>query len=122
MTSVEFAIVLPTLLLIVLGLVEFSRAIWMQTALDYAVQAAARCAAVNPSLCPNVPVYAASQAFALWFDDPASVFNRTTGSCSVDADGNANGIQVNASLPFDWLVHDLLPYSTTLTASACFPR
>jgi len=33
----------------------------------------------------------------------------------------ACGVQVAASLAFDFLVPELLPYSQTLNARACFP-
>ena len=111
--AVEFAIVLPVLLLCVLGLVEFGRAIWTQATLDYAVQAAARCAAVDPLTCGSLAQtqqYATTKAPGLSL--PASVFSVTTPAC---------GVQVAASLAFDFLVPALLPYSQTLTATACFP-
>jgi Flp pilus assembly protein TadG len=111
--AVEFAIILPILLLCLLGLIEFGRAIWTQATLDYAVQAAARCAAVDLLTCGSVAQtqdYAISKAPGLSLT--ASVFTVTTPAC---------GIQVAASLPFDVLVPALLPYSRTLTATACFP-
>ena len=113
--AVEFALVLPILLLCVLGLIEFARAIWTQTTLDYAVEAAARCAAVDTITCGTVVEiqnYAAARAPGLSFADPTSAFSVTRPSC---------GVQVTASLPFDFLVPALLPYSATLSARACFP-
>ena len=115
--AVEFAIVLPVLLLCVLGLMEFARVIWTQAALDYAVQAAARCAAVDTLTCPlsdpsRILGYAASKAPGLSFADPTATFAVSTQAC---------GVKVTASLPFDFLVSNLLPYSQTLSAAACFP-
>ena len=113
--AVEFALVLPILLLCVLGLIEFARAIWTQATLDYVVQAAARCAAVDTVTCGtdvNIQNYAANKAPGLSFADPASAFSVTRPSC---------GVQVTATLPFDFLVPALLPYSATLSARACFP-
>lgn len=115
--AVEFAIVLPVLLLCVLGVMEFARVIWTQAALDYAVQAAARCAAVDTLTCPladpnQVLRYAAGKAPGLSFADPAATFAVSTQAC---------GVQVTASLPFDFLLTNLLPYSQTLNATACFP-
>jgi Flp pilus assembly pilin Flp len=121
--AVEFAIIFPILLLLVLGLIEVGRAIWTQTTLDYAVQAAARCVAISPKLCLDVPTYAARKAFGLTFDDPASVFVVTSGSCSVDANGIPTGAEVTASLPFDWLAPAFFPnppFPQTLKARACF--
>jgi len=111
--AVEFAIILPILLLCVLGLIEFACAIWTQATLNYAVQAAARCAAVDLLTCGTAALtqqYAVSKAPGLSL--PASDFTVTTQAC---------GIQVAASLTFDFLVPALLPYSQTLRASACFP-
>lgn len=110
---VEFAIVLPVLLLCVLGLIEFGRAIWTQAALAYAVEAAARCAAIDKLTCGNAAQtqqYAAAHTPGLTL--PATTFSLTTPAC---------GAQVSASLPFDFLLPALLPYSQTLTAQACFP-
>lgn len=111
--AIEFAIILPILLLCVLGLIEFGRAIWTQATLDHAVQAAARCAAIDPVTCGTVAQtqqYATTKAPGLTL--PASVFTVTNPAC---------GVQVAASLAFDFLVPELLPYSQTLNARACFP-
>ena len=111
--AVEFAMILPILVLCVLGLIEFARAIWTQTTLDYAVQAAARCAAVDLVTCgttAQTQQYAIAKAPGLAL--PASGFTVTTQAC---------GVQVTATLPFDFLVPALLPYSQTLTARSCFP-
>ena len=115
--AIEFAIVLPVLLLCLLGLIEFARVIWTQAALDYAVQAAARCAAIDALTCPlsdpaRVSGYAASKAPGLSFANPSATFAVSTQAC---------GVEVTASLPFDFLLPALLPYSQTLSASACFP-
>src|SRR5262249_49875900 len=50
-TAVEFALIALPLLLLLLGIIEFGRMLWTQSALHYAVQEAARCAAVNPGTC-----------------------------------------------------------------------
>ena len=96
-----------------LGLMEFARAIWTQATLDYAVEAAARCAAVDLRNCgtaAQTQQYAVTQAPGL--SVPASDFAVTTQTC---------GVQVTANLPYAFLVPALLPYSPTLSASACFP-
>jgi Flp pilus assembly protein TadG len=113
--AVEFALVLPILLVCVIGLIEFARAVWTQATLDYVVEAAARCAAVDSVNCPtvaNVQNYAAGRAPGLSFANPTSTFQVTTPSC---------GALVTASLPFGFVVPAMLPYVPTLGASACFP-
>ena len=119
-TAVEMALLLPALLLFFLGIVEFGRALWTQTSLQFAVSAAARCAAVNPSQCSNVPSYAASQMLAL--SVPPSVFTYTSGaSCGIT--GYTSGSKVSASYTFTTVVSGLIPSlsSVHLSATACHP-
>ncbi len=109
----EFAMVAPFLLLLLVGIVEFGRAIWMQSTLNSAVTAAARCASVNANLCgaPGATQsYAASQATGLNLSSTA--FTVTAQPC---------GNQVSANVPFTFVFDQLLPYAITLTAQACYP-
>ena len=46
-TTVEFAFAVPVLLFLVLGLIEFGRALWIQHTLEFAVQQATRFAIVS---------------------------------------------------------------------------
>jgi Flp pilus assembly protein TadG len=124
--AIEFAIVLPILLLLVLGLIEVGRAIWTQTTLDYAVQAAARCYAIGHAVAgATCETAAQTQQYAVDHAPGLSlstdIFNVTIEACD-GAGGGVPGVKVAVpSLPFDWLVPALLPYSTTLSASTCFP-
>jgi Flp pilus assembly protein TadG len=111
--AVEVAIVLPLVLLFVAGLMEFGRAIWTQATLDYAVESAARCGAINASLCGDAAQtqsYAVARAVGLTLTE--ATFTVTTPAC---------GMQVSASLPLQFIAPGLLPYTITLTASACYP-
>lgn len=54
-TIVEFAIVIPLLLLFVLGAFEFGRLGYSQAMAQKATELAARIATVRPAICPNVP-------------------------------------------------------------------
>lgn len=118
--GVEAAFVLPVLLLFVFGIVECGRAFWTQSSLQYAVTAAARCAAVSPSKCSNVPSYAASQAYGLSI--PSSDFTYTAGTSCGNV-GYTAGSQVTANYTFTSVVAGLLPQfaSVPLTATACHP-
>jgi Flp pilus assembly protein TadG len=120
-TAIEMAFLLPVFLGFLLGIEEFGRALWTQTALQYAVEAAARCAAVAPGNCTDVPSYAATQALGLSI--PSSAFTYTQdavcGVCSgVTCTG---GAQVTASYAFSGLVPALIPISVTLSAKSCHP-
>jgi Flp pilus assembly protein TadG len=112
-SAVETAILLPTFLLFVFGVCEFGRALWTQTALQYAVEAGARCRALNIPGCTtnsSTQTYAAGQAFALQI--PSSEFTVSSPSC---------GTQVSVSHAFDPIVPQLVPVSVTLTAKSCHP-
>lgn len=109
----EMAIVLPMLLLFILGLAEFGRLIWTRSTLNYAVQSAARCAALGTSACASAAqiksvVVAAAPGLRLNADNVAVA----TLSC---------GVQVSATLPFQFAAPTFLPYAVVLTASACYP-
>jgi Flp pilus assembly protein TadG len=106
------AILFPVVLLFIYGLSEFARAIWIQATLDYAVQAAARCAAVDTNTCANssqTQVFAASRAVGLTIS--SDNFSVSTESC---------GTRVAISLPYQFSVPNLFPQPVTLTASACY--
>jgi Flp pilus assembly protein TadG len=105
--------ILPVLLLLLLGVVEFSRMVWTQALLHSAVEAAARCASVDVANCGSasaVQNYAVSQAAGLNLS--ASVFTLSAQPC---------GNQVSASYPFDFVTSGLFPYAVTLAAQSCFP-
>jgi len=111
--AVEMAIVLPVLLLFVFGLIDFARLIWTQSTLDYAVEAAARCAAINATQCGSavqVQDYAVSKALGL--DVTRSAFSVATVPC---------GMRVSANFSFEFVLAWLFPSSITLTANACYP-
>jgi Flp pilus assembly protein TadG len=108
-TAVEFALIAPVLFLILLGIMEVGRAFWIQSALDFAVQEAARCAVVqaaNPA-CSSpsaVQAYAAGRISQL--NIPASDFTVATLTCGVD---------VKAAVPY----HFLSIINPTLSAESC---
>jgi Flp pilus assembly protein TadG len=105
----------PVYLLMLLGVVEFGRVLWTQSTLQQAVEAAARCASVDPSLCgsPSATAdYAASQMAG--FSVSSSIF-------SVPDPPPSCGNEVTASLPFTFILPTLFPWAPTLTAQSCFP-
>jgi Flp pilus assembly protein TadG len=127
-TAVEMAFLLPVFMLFLLGICEFGRGLWTQTALQFAVEAAARCAAVSPSLCTaaggtsmDIPGYAASQAFGMSI--PASTFTYTPNATCGVASGSTGtgGAQVTASYAFPAIVPALVPVDVTLSAKSCHP-
>lgn len=113
-TAVEFSLILPALLLLLFGVVEFGRLLWTQSALHFAVEEAARCATVDAANCGSasaVQSFAVARAAGLGLQN--SVFSLTSPAC---------GNQVSASYPFPFVLATLFPYSITLTAQSCFPK
>lgn len=111
--ATEFALVAPALCLLIYGTVEFGRMAWTQSALNFAVEEAARCASVTPGTCgtsDQIATYAAGKVATA--DVPASAFTGSTASC---------GHQVNASLTYQFIAVGLFSMTPTLTAAACYP-
>jgi hypothetical protein len=116
----EMAILLLVLLMMILGICEFGRALWTMSTLQSAVEAAARCAAINAANCmPDVPTFAANHAAGLTV--PSGDFQYASRqSCGVA--GHNSGALVTASYSFTPMVPAIVPgLSITLTAKSCHP-
>ena len=119
--AIEYAFVLPVLLLFVLGIMECSRLFWTYTTLYRATEAAARCGAVDVTLCATVAeieAYAVTQAYGL--NISASAFTAASAAC---------GMQVTATFPFTlvipWIAAGTPSGSfnvITLNPTACYPQ
>lgn len=121
--TIEFALSAIPLLLFLLGVVEFARLYWVQSELQYAAEAAARCVTTNccsagPSSCggstgnTGVQSFAANQVLGMTVQSTdLQSFTVGTASC---------GNQVSFSYTFHFLVGDLIPNSNiSLSTSAC---
>src|SRR6185437_1248015 len=81
-SAIEFALVFPVFILMVLGIFETGRALWTQSLLNYAVQTAARCGAVDTTTCSSSSAtvsYAAENTAPLTI--PSGDFTASTQSC-----------------------------------------
>src|SRR5579871_2058313 len=93
--AVEMALVAPALLMFVFGIAEFGRALWLQNGLDFSVAEAARCAAVDQTICGSaidIQNFAAGRSGS---GIAASAFSATTPGC---------GYQVSAVYPMSLLI------------------
>ncbi len=111
--AVEYALLLPALLLFVIGIMEVGRLLWTQTTLERAVEAAARCGAVDSVTCADAPAtadYAVTQAFGLKVE--SSAFTVSSAAC---------GVSVTAAFAYDFIVPWVAPRNMVLHASACYP-
>jgi hypothetical protein len=112
-TVVEFALVGGLFLGLILGVIEVGRLLWTLNALHYGAQQAARCAAVNSTLCGSNSLLQAWAAGIGGSTLPGSAFSLNTAA--------ACGMQVTASYSMQLYI----PYvnmNPTLTATACFPK
>jgi Flp pilus assembly protein TadG len=112
-TAVETAIVLPVFLLFIFAVVEAGLLFWTQSTLQFAVEAAARCAVVNTTQCGStsaIQSYAAGQATGMTIT--STRFNVSQPSC---------GHQVSINYPFSFIVTELFSGTITLNATSCHP-
>jgi len=113
--AIEYALILPALLMFVFGIIDTGRVVWTYATLYRATEAAARCAAINTLDCgtaAQVQSYAASQAWGMTID--ADAFKGTTEAC---------GHQVTGTYDFQFIIPLLnMPLgAVTLKATACYP-
>lgn len=113
-TAVEFALLLPVLLAVVMGVLEFGRAMWLRHDMQFAVEEAARFALANDTASATAINAVASARMAA--AGPDNAMRVTT---AIDA----NAVTVTAALDFAPVVSGLLPADmVTLTARARMPR
>src|SRR5689334_473900 len=78
-SAVQFALIAPAMLMMVIGSMQVGRVMWVAGALNYAVGEAARCASVTPSVCgtaTQIATYASGKVPGNIA--PASSFTATT--------------------------------------------
>jgi Flp pilus assembly pilin Flp len=110
-TAVEFAIIAPVLITLVIGTLYLCMCLFVIGSLHYAVEDGARCASVRTLVCSDATTtvsYTKSRYFG-----PSSMptFTYTAASC---------GNSINASISYV-LNLGLKQVTVPLTASACFP-
>ncbi|MEW5837182.1 MAG: TadE/TadG family type IV pilus assembly protein [Pseudomonadota bacterium] len=111
---IEFAVLLPVFVVLVFGVMQMGQLFWTQSALQHAVEMAARCASVNTTTCgtsPQIQTYAATQAYGLAL--PPAAFTASTPAC---------GNLVVASYTYTFPIAALTLSSVDLTAQSCYPR
>jgi Flp pilus assembly protein TadG len=110
-SAVEFALVLPACLMLLFGVMEGGRALWLQNALNYAVEQAARCAAIDTNNCGSANQVQAYASTISGSDFPSADFAVATAAC-----GNV----VSASYPVQLHI-PFVAAALTLTAQSCYP-
>jgi len=119
-TMIEYALVLPVLLLFILGIIDCGRLLWTYTTLHHAAEAAARCGAIDQVTCGTtgqIRSYAVAQAYGLTID--VSAFTAATMACGMSVTGQQSFVFL---IPwFAQFTASSGPGSITLSASACYP-
>jgi Flp pilus assembly protein TadG len=110
-TAIEFGLIAPAFLLLVLGTIEFGRVFWTWNALTYSVAEASRCASIDTVHCGSASQIQAFAAARSGAGFSASVFAVKTASC---------GNQVSATYPMSLYI-PFANYSVTLTTQSCYP-
>lgn len=110
-TAVEFAIVGPLFVGLVIGLIYLCMTLYLVSSLQFAVEDGARCASVNRTVCNNagaIVAYTQSR-----YDGPAlsPTFTYAAAAC-----GNSVSASVDYSINLGLTI-----LTVPLTASACFP-
>ena len=108
----EFALVATPLILLLLGTMEVGRGLWMQNALNYSVEEAARCASIDVNNCSTsaqIKSFAAGRSGAGF---TSATFTPSTAAC---------GNLVSASYPMTLHI-PFASMSITLTAQSCYPK
>lgn len=108
--AAEFALIVPLLLVLIFGVIEFGRVMWVRNSLQSAVEDAARCYALNRPACDTgakVKAYAAAAAMGVPVD--ASNFTLPADTCGKKVEG----VYVFSS------VVPIIPLSVTLGVNAC---
>ena len=115
--ALEYGLILPVLLLLVVGTMDVSRLIWTYATLHRSVEAAARCGAIGACTAGQVAARAVTEAWGL--SVTAGTFTVTTPAC---------GMQVTANHDFPLLIPWIggtrpgaAPNTITLTVSSCYP-
>lgn len=110
-TAVEFALVAPAAIMLLVGIVSLSLMMLSVGSMHYAVEAAARCASAMPTVCSSssaTVAYANSRYSGALI---APVFTHVAAAC---------GNQVNAVATFTLDV-GMFRQSVPVSATSCFP-
>ena len=114
-TAVEFALVFPVFIVMVAGIVELSRAMWIKATLQFAIEQTARHAVVNTSLTTDeLETYAATQLPSLSSDD-------ITFSATSTSTGGFDYVTITASYSFTTVIPIVDIPTIALNASTQVP-
>jgi len=110
-TAVEFAIVAPVFILLVIGLMYSCLALFAVGSLHYAVEEGARCASVRTTVCDNAGTTLSYTKAHYYGPSAAPTFSYVVASCGYSVSGSTN-YPMNLGLA---------KFTVPISATACFP-
>jgi Flp pilus assembly protein TadG len=107
--ALEYGMLAPVLFLFIIGIMDMGRLMWVYAGLSRAVEAGARCGAVDTTNCATTAQIQSTAAAAVW---------GMTVSPSAFGVSSTEGIRVTASYSFKFFTPGFT--SITLSPSACY--
>jgi Flp pilus assembly protein TadG len=115
--AVEFAIIAPVLILLVLGTIALSFALFLIGSLHFAVEDGARCASVNATTCPDTPTTIAYTQTRYLGPNVSPTFSHNgAAACGPANTGNSVTGTVNYTMDIGFRT-----FVIPISATACFP-
>ena len=129
-TAVEFAVVIGPFILLLLGSIEFGRALWSRQALQEVATIAARCAAIPQPACANMTAYDADKTLKMVLDLAAhNGLKLAESDVSIERSTSCSGLngftEASLSYDFDTPAKPLLGVfldDLRFHADACYPN
>ncbi|GAA4216809.1 hypothetical protein GCM10022253_14000 [Sphingomonas endophytica] len=120
-TVIEFALILPLLLMALFGLIEGARLVWMNQALDQAAYSTARCRTIASTSCDSAAkqvAFAVQRAKANGVTvNPVNVVIDPSATCG----GSSGALLVTLTVSFASPAARLLPLPQTVRGRSCVP-
>lgn len=115
--AIEFALLAPAFLMLLVGTMSMSIVFFTISSLNFAVDAAARCASVGSTVCRDAATTTAFAAANYFSSTNTAVFVCTGRVCGTNSScGNRVSGTVNMSINVG-----IASYSAPLSAVACYP-
>jgi Flp pilus assembly protein TadG len=109
--AAEFALVIPLFVLMTVGLYNLGFMYYAANSLHLAVERAARCTSLTPTLCPTLQTYGASQYGGPTISPTFTLVAATASKCG-------NRVTGTGTYRFQ---SGLATFNVPISASACFP-